>query len=154
MVDEEDIDFNEDYLNENDPTPDSVLKALESIHASSFWGGFQGLSKLAWVKWPTVLASLVKTPSLAMDQWQAFELDEMTTRLISLIRSLKYASLRVPRSDLDQFHNHWLLWMRSIIKQSLSCSSRNNLLYRRYNGESPSHKSFQKRIMEHSPLEI
>nr|GEX51710.1 hypothetical protein [Tanacetum cinerariifolium] len=58
MVDEEDIDFNEDYLNENDPTPDSVLKALESIHASSFWGGFQGLSKLAWVKWPTVLASL------------------------------------------------------------------------------------------------
>ncbi|GKB52080.1 RNA-directed DNA polymerase, eukaryota, reverse transcriptase zinc-binding domain protein [Tanacetum coccineum] len=39
---------------------DSVLKTLESIRALFFWGGSQGSSKLAWVKWPTVLASLGK----------------------------------------------------------------------------------------------
>ncbi|GJX23303.1 reverse transcriptase domain, reverse transcriptase zinc-binding domain protein [Tanacetum coccineum] len=39
---------------------DSVLKILEKKRASFFWGGSKDVRKLAWVKWPIILASHVK----------------------------------------------------------------------------------------------
>ncbi|GKB91056.1 RNA-directed DNA polymerase, eukaryota [Tanacetum coccineum] len=40
--------------------PKSILKILERIRVSFFWGGSQNTKKLAWLKWPNVLAPLDK----------------------------------------------------------------------------------------------
>ncbi|GKD40096.1 reverse transcriptase domain, reverse transcriptase zinc-binding domain protein [Tanacetum coccineum] len=40
--------------------PDAVIKALESICASFFWGASGDKRKLAWIKWSNILASLDK----------------------------------------------------------------------------------------------
>nr|GFA42977.1 RNA-directed DNA polymerase, eukaryota, reverse transcriptase zinc-binding domain protein [Tanacetum cinerariifolium] len=40
--------------------PECTLKSLESIRASFFWGGYQNLRKLAWIKWPNILSFLDK----------------------------------------------------------------------------------------------
>ncbi|GKB17044.1 RNA-directed DNA polymerase, eukaryota, reverse transcriptase zinc-binding domain protein [Tanacetum coccineum] len=40
--------------------PQAVLKVLESLRASFFWGASSDTKKLAWIKWPTILASLDK----------------------------------------------------------------------------------------------
>ncbi|GKD03807.1 RNA-directed DNA polymerase, eukaryota, reverse transcriptase zinc-binding domain protein [Tanacetum coccineum] len=38
----------------------SVLKSLEKMRATFFWGGTQDNRKLAWLKWPNVVASFEK----------------------------------------------------------------------------------------------
>lgn len=40
--------------------PETILKTLESIRASFFWGGSRDSKKLAWVKWTNVLSSFDK----------------------------------------------------------------------------------------------
>nr|GEW12948.1 hypothetical protein [Tanacetum cinerariifolium] len=40
--------------------PESILKTLESIRASFFWGGCGERKKMTWVKWSHVMASLDK----------------------------------------------------------------------------------------------
>ncbi|GKC02297.1 RNA-directed DNA polymerase, eukaryota, reverse transcriptase zinc-binding domain protein [Tanacetum coccineum] len=43
--------------------PKAVIKVLESIRASFFWGASVEKKKLAWVKWSNILAHLEKDPS-------------------------------------------------------------------------------------------
>ncbi|GKA86254.1 RNA-directed DNA polymerase, eukaryota, reverse transcriptase zinc-binding domain protein [Tanacetum coccineum] len=40
--------------------PEAVLKTLESLRASFFWGATGDTRKLAWIKWSNILASLDK----------------------------------------------------------------------------------------------
>nr|GFB16581.1 RNA-directed DNA polymerase, eukaryota, reverse transcriptase zinc-binding domain protein [Tanacetum cinerariifolium] len=40
--------------------PEYVLKELESIRASFFWGGNRDKRKMAWIKWEYILASFHK----------------------------------------------------------------------------------------------
>ncbi|PWA52848.1 reverse transcriptase domain, Reverse transcriptase zinc-binding domain protein [Artemisia annua] len=40
--------------------PESVLKILESIRASFFWGGSRDHKKMSWIKWDNILASYDK----------------------------------------------------------------------------------------------
>ncbi|GKC43249.1 RNA-directed DNA polymerase, eukaryota, reverse transcriptase zinc-binding domain protein [Tanacetum coccineum] len=40
--------------------PETVVKSLESLRASFFWGSSEDPKKLAWVKWLNILASLDK----------------------------------------------------------------------------------------------
>ncbi|GKA69091.1 hypothetical protein Tco_0775155 [Tanacetum coccineum] len=40
--------------------PKTVVKSLESLRASFFWGSSEDSKKLAWVKWSNILASLDK----------------------------------------------------------------------------------------------
>ena len=40
--------------------PESVLKSLEYIWASFFWGGSGDQKKMAWIKWDNILAFLIK----------------------------------------------------------------------------------------------
>nr|GEW00408.1 RNA-directed DNA polymerase, eukaryota [Tanacetum cinerariifolium] len=53
--------------------PESVLKTLESIRASFFWGGYGEQKKMAWVKWSHVMASLDKG-GLGVGSLKAFNL--------------------------------------------------------------------------------
>ncbi|GJU60806.1 hypothetical protein Tco_1238572 [Tanacetum coccineum] len=39
---------------------ETVVKSLESLRASFFWGSSEDSKKLAWVKWSNILASLDK----------------------------------------------------------------------------------------------
>ncbi|GJW09594.1 putative RNA-directed DNA polymerase, eukaryota, reverse transcriptase zinc-binding domain protein [Tanacetum coccineum] len=58
--------------------PDSVLKILEKKRASFFWGGSKDVRKLAWVKWPIILASHVKG-GLASEEG-GFGLNEISSK--------------------------------------------------------------------------
>ncbi|GJT62060.1 hypothetical protein Tco_1005593 [Tanacetum coccineum] len=40
--------------------PKAVLKVLECLCASFYWGATGDTKKLAWIKWSTILASLDK----------------------------------------------------------------------------------------------
>ena len=40
--------------------PEMVVKSLESLRATFFWGGQEDIKKFAWVKWSNILASLNK----------------------------------------------------------------------------------------------
>ncbi|GJR74809.1 putative RNA-directed DNA polymerase, eukaryota, reverse transcriptase zinc-binding domain protein [Tanacetum coccineum] len=53
--------------------PTTVLKTLETIRASFFWGGSLNSNKLSWMKWPHVLASFDKG-GLAIGSLKAFNL--------------------------------------------------------------------------------
>ncbi|GKD26634.1 hypothetical protein Tco_1232848, partial [Tanacetum coccineum] len=51
--------------------PSTVLKTLENIRASFFWGGSLTLKKMSWLKWPHVLSSFDKG-GLAIGSLKAF----------------------------------------------------------------------------------
>ncbi|GJZ16707.1 RNA-directed DNA polymerase, eukaryota, reverse transcriptase zinc-binding domain protein [Tanacetum coccineum] len=54
-------------------TPETVLNLLEKKCASFFWGGTHDSRKLAWVKWPIILASRVNG-GLVIGSLKAFNL--------------------------------------------------------------------------------
>ncbi|GKB44044.1 RNA-directed DNA polymerase, eukaryota, reverse transcriptase zinc-binding domain protein [Tanacetum coccineum] len=53
--------------------PSTVLKTLENIRASFFWGGSLTSKKMSWLKWPHVLSSFDKG-GLAIGSLKAFNL--------------------------------------------------------------------------------
>ncbi|GJV42590.1 putative RNA-directed DNA polymerase, eukaryota, reverse transcriptase zinc-binding domain protein [Tanacetum coccineum] len=53
--------------------PETVVKSLESLRASFFWGSFEDSKKLAWVKWSNILASLDKE-GLGVGSLKAFNM--------------------------------------------------------------------------------
>ncbi|GJW47301.1 hypothetical protein Tco_0078947 [Tanacetum coccineum] len=53
--------------------PKMVVKSLESLRASFFWGSSEDFKKLAWVKWSNILASLDKG-GLSVGSLKAFNM--------------------------------------------------------------------------------
>ncbi|GKA93534.1 hypothetical protein Tco_0815520 [Tanacetum coccineum] len=53
--------------------PETIIRTLERIRASFFWGGGEDRKKMAWVKWDSVLASLDKC-GLGVESLKAFNL--------------------------------------------------------------------------------
>ena len=53
-----------------------VVKSLENLHASFFWGSSEDSKKLAWVKWSNILASLDKG-GLGVSSLKAFHMSHL-----------------------------------------------------------------------------
>ncbi|GJY64946.1 RNA-directed DNA polymerase, eukaryota, reverse transcriptase zinc-binding domain protein [Tanacetum coccineum] len=68
--------------------PEAVIKQLESLRASFFWGASGDKKKLAWIKWSNILASLDKG-GLGVGSLKAFN---MSLLLKWRWRLLKYLS--------------------------------------------------------------
>nr|GEV83096.1 putative RNA-directed DNA polymerase, eukaryota, reverse transcriptase zinc-binding domain protein [Tanacetum cinerariifolium] len=87
--------------------PESVLKSLESLRASFFWGGSGDQKKMAWIKWDNILASYEKG-GLNIGSLKAFNL--------AFLQKWRWHLVTEPDS----------LWVRVLLELMLSRRSKKN----------------------------
>ncbi|GKA12764.1 putative RNA-directed DNA polymerase, eukaryota, reverse transcriptase zinc-binding domain protein, partial [Tanacetum coccineum] len=76
--------------------PEAVLKTLESLRASFFWGATGDTRKLAWIKWSNILASLDKGAGIEL---KGCKTNGLWARIVGTIYHL-HSSGYVPLNSL------------------------------------------------------
>nr|GEV40391.1 copia protein [Tanacetum cinerariifolium] len=96
--------------------PEVVIKILESLRASFFWGATGDKRKLAWIKWSNILASLEKG-GLRVDSLKAFNNSLLLKWIWRLLKSPSALWVKVLKSidgdemgiELKGCQNKWPL---------------------------------------------
>ncbi|GJS33128.1 putative RNA-directed DNA polymerase, eukaryota, reverse transcriptase zinc-binding domain protein [Tanacetum coccineum] len=87
---------------------ETVVKSLESLRASFFWGSSKDYKKLAWVKWSNILASLDKE-GLSVGSLKAFNMRFMVMKQVLILEVVTLMGFE-PKELVDSDTCIWSLF--------------------------------------------